>query len=334
MLELKQYRDGINFFKALAILHVTYFHLWRTLGRKTLEVYNFDVTLPFHLGHLGVNLFVFIAGLLVIPSIIKYDSVKPFIFSKLKSLSPLYFIAILFYFVFAINGFSLNKYHDLTSVLLHVTYTHTLISSTTYSLSGVLWYMGLIIQLYLFGYFCYQLYKYNKNLTHVLVILTHFATFYFDSDIIATRFIGKYTLIFYIGMLSYLNFDSLVGIFNKKSFVIVITFILCVFLFYTKVPKEFNFKYMSYSQAFIFLFFPYYLVIIYNLSKLKNGFFSFVCYIGVISYPLYLFNYSYQLVGKSVKVSGFHALIFYTIFLFIMAVIFHEVNNWIQRRLK
>lgn len=139
--------------------------------------------------------------------------------NKFKVLSPLYFLAVLFYFVFALNGFSLNEFNDLNSVLLHLTYTQTLLSSTTYSLSGVLWYMGLIMQLYIFAYLIYNLYVYNKNLCHVVVLAIHIMTFSLHNDIVATRFVGKYVLMFYIGMMSYLHFERIIELFNKRTFI-------------------------------------------------------------------------------------------------------------------
>lgn len=334
MLNLKEYKDGINLLKALAILNVTYYHIWRTLGRKTLEFGGFDLTLPFHFGNLGVNLFVFVAGFLVIPSIVRSGSIKIFMFNKFKALSPLYFLAILFYFIFTVSGFPItSQLHDLNSVLLHLTYTHTLVSSTTYSLSGVLWYMGLIMQLYFFGYLIYKLYLHNKYLSFLVVLILHFLSFHLKGDIIATRFVGKYVLLFFIGMMSYQYFEKITDLFYNKFSFTSFSLALGVFLFSVYSPNLINFKYMLYHQAFVFIFFPFFLVLIKGFKVFNSEALKFVCYLGVISYPLYLFNYSYLIVAKSVKVHGFHALFFYTVFLFVMAVIFYEVNKWMLSKI-
>lgn len=344
MLDLKKRKNAINFLKGMAILLVTYFHLWRSLGKRTLLIGDFDLTLPFHFGDLGVNLFVFLSGFLVVNSLKKVNSFRAFMKSKINSLFPLYFLAIIFYYISAKVGYPIASIHNLNSVILHLTFTHTLINKTTYSLAGVLWYMGLIMQLYAVGYFLYKLKK-RRLLSIVLIVVITYISFNITHPLIAKRFIGKYLLIFYLGMLSNYCYNDFLKIIKNKLILALYLVFFIIYCFNTKVPLVVNFKYMNYTQGFVYLFFPMYLMIIEQFKETENIPFKVVTFLGEISYSLYLFNYSYIVLGKMFNysyivlgetevVKGIQKLIFYSISLIVISLIANEVNKILKNKIK
>lgn len=331
MLELKTKRSSINFLKGIAIGLVTYFHLWRSLGQKTLIIGDFDLTLPFHFGDLGVNLFIFISGFLVVNSLKKADSFKGFLSSRFKNLFPLYFLAIVFYYICAKAGYSIESLHNLSSVILHLTFTHTLINSTTYSLAAVLWYMGLIMQLYIVGYYIHKLRSKNKILPFIAVALLIYISFNIEHPIITDRFVGKYSLVFYLGMISNYYYNNFIKLLRNKS---ILTIYILFFIFYcfnTKVPPIIRFKYINYTTGFIYLFFPMYLMIIEQFKEMKNSLFKIITFLGEISYPLYLFNYSYRVISKTTNTEGVHGLVFNSIFLIVITLMANELNKFLKK---
>ncbi|MGX5219795.1 acyltransferase family protein [Pseudomonas segetis] len=331
MISLKDRKRSINFLKGIAILLVTFFHLWGVSKLHGLAVGGFNLSNPLKYGDLGVNLFIFISGMLVVSQVNNAPTVYHFIRHKLKTLYPLYVIAVLFYFLLSISGHPVAKVYDLSSVLLHLTFTHTLLDSTTYSLAGVLWYMGLIIQLFVFSYFINSVRVNSELLALGLVIALACYSSLSDSSIVTDRFFGKYVLIFYLGMGVVLHYDKIKPLLLSRSLLVLYVIFLLCYLFSVKAPLFFDFKIMSYTQGFIYLFFPCFLMLIEQCRDAKNFVFDFISYLGEISYSLYLFNYAYVTIFQSTDARGVKGLFLYAVYIFVIGIIFHEINRLVVK---
>jgi peptidoglycan/LPS O-acetylase OafA/YrhL len=207
----------------------------------------------------------------------------------------------------------------ISSTLLHMTYLHTLVDNKIYSLASVLWYMGLIIQLYIVGYYLHFLRKKNKFWPFFVILLLYFIAFNIEFPLVTRRFVGGYIIIFYLGMWSNLNYNNIVGVFNKKRIFYSYILLFLLYVFNEQILSGFNFKYIDYTKGSIYLFFPLFILIIENLKNSTNFIFKAIVYIGEISFTLYLFNYSYRIIHKEMNLHGISGIIVYFIFLVIFS---------------
>ncbi len=325
MVNLRERRNSISLLKGIAIITVTLFHFGRTLGVTPISFGSFDLTNPFKNGDIGVNLFIYISGFLFLNSISKSQGFYQFIKKKFTSLSPLYFAAIFFYYIFSKMGYPLEEDYGMSSVLLHLTYLHTLIDDKIYSLASVLWYMGLIIQLYIVGYVVDSLGKRNKLFGILFVSLLYYINFNVEFPLVTRRFVGGYLLIFYLGVLSNKYYDKIILIFNKKWIYYTYLTLFFIYIFNINTNGFINYKYMDFPEGFIYLFFPLWVLFIENLKGVDNIIFNFVVYIGEISFTLYLFNYAYRILHLELGLKGVEGVIIYSLFLLVFTTIIENI---------
>ena len=141
-------RDArLDAMRVIAIALVTLFHIWRFIGSPTYPVGPFDLAAPLQKGAMGVTVFVFLSGFLC-----KFrtdsESAIEFIKRKLLRIIPAYYSALVIWNLLLSIGIT-EKRHGLWDNISHLLFVHNLTQETFYSISGVFWYIGLQIQLYL-----------------------------------------------------------------------------------------------------------------------------------------------------------------------------------------
>jgi len=137
----------LDLMRFAAIVLVTLFHVWRFIGSPSERFGPFDLAAPLEKGAMGVTIFVFVSGYLCRKSA-DAESASDFLWRKLTRIVPVYYVALLIWNVLIYLGIT-EKSHSLWDNIAHMLFVHNLGESTFYSVSGVFWYLGLQVQLYL-----------------------------------------------------------------------------------------------------------------------------------------------------------------------------------------
>jgi peptidoglycan/LPS O-acetylase OafA/YrhL len=136
--------------RATAIGLVTTFHLWRFLGAQTAHVGPFDLLGPAAMGFTGVDLFFVVSGYAVSLTWChtgRRQTVAAFWASRLLRIYPPYVVAIGVWCVVISFGYAV-KPSGITDIATHLTFTHTFLSDTFFSVSGVFWSLAIEAHFY------------------------------------------------------------------------------------------------------------------------------------------------------------------------------------------
>ncbi len=139
---------SIDIFRALAIILVTSYHISIFINNPTHTFLIFDFYGPFHKGTVGVAIFVFISGYITHASSFRLPGMD-FIKKRLLRVSLPYYMAILVMNLLIYFGFFSSGSHHWVDNITHLTFIHNLHPKTFFTISGVFWYVGLQVQLYI-----------------------------------------------------------------------------------------------------------------------------------------------------------------------------------------
>ena len=116
----------IDVFRAIAILVVTGFHLWRYLGKKEYIVGIYDLFAIFERGAFGVSLFFVISGYCMALSVYKYrdkilsaDFYRYYLLKRIIRIVPAYYVAIIVWNVLLAYGVTPDKTRGIVDNITH-----------------------------------------------------------------------------------------------------------------------------------------------------------------------------------------------------------------------
>lgn len=139
--------------RALAIVMVTAFHLWRYFGFHELWVGPFPIHKLAAFGYAGVDLFFAVSGfaMMLTWSNRAERSTRPissFYAARAERIIPPYVVAVIFFSAMSIAGL-FPFAHTMRDIIAHLTFTHTLFPTTFFSVAGVFWSLAVEVQFYL-----------------------------------------------------------------------------------------------------------------------------------------------------------------------------------------
>lgn len=184
--------DGI---RAIAILIIAWYHIWQqswltpALGDLSLDwlVRNGSILVDMMILLSGFCLFLPYAREMVYGE--KTASAGEFYIKRVARIAPSYYVSLLL--VFFLFALPLGEYGDNLAfmgedVLSHITFTHNLFGDVVYGshLNGVLWTVGVEVQLYLFFPLLAKWFRRWPVFTYVGMLLVGF----FSCDIISSQF--------------------------------------------------------------------------------------------------------------------------------------------------
>jgi peptidoglycan/LPS O-acetylase OafA/YrhL len=138
---------AIDVFRAIAIILITGYHVLPFINNPTKPVYIFDFYAPFIKGDVGVALFVFISGYITHAFSSNLSPVE-FIKKRFWRVAFPYYVALLVWNIFMSTAVLTGGTHNLTDNVSHLLFIHNLHPQTFHSISGLFWYVGLQMQLY------------------------------------------------------------------------------------------------------------------------------------------------------------------------------------------
>jgi peptidoglycan/LPS O-acetylase OafA/YrhL len=137
--------------RATAIALVTTFHLWRFFGAQTAHVGPFDLLGIAAMGFAGVDLFFVVSGYAVSLAwghMGRGQAVTAFWASRMLRIYPPYVVAISVWCVIISFGYAV-KPTGVKDIATHLTFTHTFLGDTFFSVSGVFWSLAIEAHFYL-----------------------------------------------------------------------------------------------------------------------------------------------------------------------------------------
>lgn len=304
---------SIDIFRAIAIILITGYHIQQFVGNPRKLVFIWDFYAPIIKGNAGIALFVFISGYVTHLSSYK----KPwtdFIKERFWRIAVPYYIAlftwnILLVFFTDIRGATHNTVDNLT----HLLFIHNLHPTTFYSISGVFWYVGLQMQLYL----AYALLKplINRHslsigtISFVICILLntlpHFLVAQSEWQIIIFSSVFSYAFLFFLGTIFMEYNGKIIPVLQKPGVFYCLLMLTLCGLFY-KNPLIWCGRLENMILGLLLG------LIMLGMPKINenNIFVKAMCTIGVASYSIYLYNFIfYTFLARQL---GFKGLLTYS----------------------
>lgn len=139
--------------RALAIVMVTVYHLWRYFGLHELNVGPVAVHKLAAFGYTGVDLFFAVSGFAMMMTWTSRSQksehpVASFYTARAGRIVPPYIVAVTFFAALSATGV-FQFAHGTRDILTHLTFTHTLFPTTFFSVAGVFWSLAVEVQFYL-----------------------------------------------------------------------------------------------------------------------------------------------------------------------------------------
>ncbi len=171
---MKRYKqiDGI---RAIAVLLVAMYHFWVVGGYKSTGIELLNTFLSYG-GEIGVTLFFILSGFGIYCCLFKeeqnHGNIRyiTFIKKRLKRIYPQYFACILILLLLSEGAIYISD-GNLKSIFFHLLFIHNFFISTSGSINGVLWMMGVIFQFYLLSVILYKLVKKSPILIYIISII-------------------------------------------------------------------------------------------------------------------------------------------------------------------
>ncbi|ENZ5479551.1 acyltransferase family protein [Serratia marcescens] len=292
--------DIIDFFRGVAVMLVTAFHLFQWSESLGLPLpFGLDVMGIFGNGWIGVGMFFVISGYCMASSsgraFLGGFSAKKyglyFLKRYLRIAIPFY-ISIVFWFVL-IRGFGVaikpTGFHDIIS---HVLFIHNFSEETFFSISGVYWSLAVEMQFYLILPALVVLFTtvFGRVLLLVSVFIISILVNLYSESQLLTWGIPSYLSLFVLGWLCSI-YQSEIGSFIRKlnaQWILVAAFALL--LFYK--GQGFNNKVKLY-EVLISSVFALLMVSLINRFSGKSvpKVMRSVAFVGKCSFSIYLYNY-------------------------------------------
>ncbi len=299
--------NGVDAAKGFAILLVCIYHIWRYLDRPSFEWLGFDFFAMFRRGDIGVEFFFVISGYLSALSLSKKDAASQtlavFFPSRLFRLIVPYYTALLFWVI--VLHFELIRPcpHSFFDIIAHMTFMHTLCPSTFFSISGVFWFLGSMMQLYLLTPLIYKLAKKSPWLVFALTTAISYFANYYAKTIAGDNFmVLTYSAISYLPLIvmGFILFDKEQAFrkFFSSPFVLPV-YLLVVFLLLFRATYRFGYFEFTDVVAGLVLGLSMPLLNHERCNKLIS-FCPLLPLIGRASFSIFAYNYIYLITGEPV----------------------------------
>lgn len=303
--------DGV---RALAILFVVWFHLWQQ-SWVPLQIGTYNMDWISRTGYLMVDMMILLSGFcLFLPHARevfygeKADTWKTFYIKRIARIMPSYYVAIgIIFFAFAMQqyGDSGSMWKDLIS---HMTFTHNLFGNSVANthLNGVLWTVGVEMQLYLVFPLLAYCFKKKPMITYcsmvlVGVISSMYISNHYDSllQALVTNHVLTFFSVYANGMLGAYAYVAMTK--NRKrnqgeAIVGTIVVIMCFYVYKILCEHLLSYQFGTRWQVdYRFLLSLVFVVMLWGImfsAPLFQRLFDnvFMKYIALISYNLYIWH--------------------------------------------
>ncbi|MBR2273493.1 MAG: acyltransferase [Alphaproteobacteria bacterium] len=324
---------SIDILRFLAIFLITGFHIGRYFSFDLHNILSI-FSLAFRQGgQVGVAVFFVIASYCMQLS---YNKEKNTCFSfwkkKAKKIILPYYTAILFWIIGVNSGVAVKNI-EFWDIFTHCTFIHNLYSTTMYSVSGVFWFLGTLVDFYiLFPFVSAIISKYSK-ISFILSFVVCFSSLYavrlLDNSVVLSRSFFVYLPCFVVGILLY---DKKLNLKYGNVFLLIISLIILFFV----NPKYIN-KLFWNLPIYAILVSIFLSIGIINLEKfIKNiKVVKWITFISKRSFSIYLYNYIFY-IARPINRSSFVFCILY-IFTFCFGILMYELvekRSFISGRFK
>lgn len=298
---------GIDTAKGVAILLVSLYHIWRHLGRASFEWMGLDFFSIFQRGDIGVEFFFVISGYLSALSLSKKgqasQTLAHFLPSRLFRLVVPYYAALLFWIIILYFELVRPCPHGLFDLVAHLTFTHTLCMRTFFSISGVFWFLGALMQLYLFTPFMYRITKKSPWLVFAVSLAISFLGNQYAKILMGDNImVLTYSAISYIPLLvlGFILFEKehVFGKFLSSRFVMPVYLLALFLLFFKKSYHVGSYEFTDVASGLILgLSIP-----LLNHERFSKAilFCPILPLIGRASFSIFAYNYIYLVSGEPV----------------------------------
>ncbi|MBN5205165.1 acyltransferase [Serratia marcescens] len=305
---MSERNDIIDFFRGIAVMLVTAFHLFLWSESLGLPLpFGLDAMGIFGNGWIGVGMFFVISGYCMAGSSGRaflggFSSKKYglYLLKRYLRIAIPFYISIVFWFVL-IRVFGIAEkptgFHD---VISHVLFIHNFSEKTFFSISGVYWSLAVEMQFYLILPALVVLFTTLSGrvvLLSSVFIMSIFVNFYSENQLL-TWGIPSYLSLFVLGWLCAI-YQNEIGSFIRKlnaQWILVAAFALLVFY----KGHGFNNKVKLYEVLVSSVF----ALLMVSLISMFSGksvpkFMQSVAFVGKCSFSIYLYNYIFWALDRT-----------------------------------
>lgn len=303
---------SIDIFRGLAILFITVYHVSLFLGHPVKYFHSIDLYAPFKNGMIGVPLFIFISGYITHRTASQMPAME-FIQKRLTRIIIPYYIALLFWDGLILLHMISGSSHLLRDNIYHVFFVHNLFPDTFFSISGVFWYLGLQVQLYLL----YLVFRNALATTWLFWIVILFfscvgtnllSPVFFEKSVctVLTHSVFSYLFIFIFGVVI-CEKEAEVSTFLKRPYIIVCLAMTVLMGLFLKISWMDSGELKPIGLGIVLG------LIMLGMPKIneQNLLWNSLLSIGAASYSIYLYNlifYVYAPVLKGIEGLGMYSL--------------------------
>lgn len=297
---MKNRSNIIDFWRAVAVLLVTVFHIFMWSGSEGIGLpFGFDAIGAFGNGWIGVGMFFVLSGYCMATSSQKHFSqgidinkYGIYFLNRYLRISGPYYISIAFWY-FVINQFHVAyKPTGLVDIITHTLYVHNFTKETMYSISGVYWSIAVEMQFYIILPLIIIFFKSIRQrvfllcLTLIISLLLNTIV----SNHLVTWSLLCYLSLFIVGWLCSIYQHHLGKFFQKKA---LFTFFILTFLTALSYKGAgFNNMMKTYEIITSCLFSLILVSSIEIFRNKRNIVIEKLAFIGRASYSIYLYNYT------------------------------------------
>lgn len=326
MQTLKFTNQHTSILKIYFILTVTAYHILK-------YVYNFPI-MPSY----GVVGSFIISGYGCYLSL-QFKSFKSFIKSRFSVIIIPYYTALLFYMI---AHFYLDFYYpntplvrDIWGIITHILFIHNITGYTQWTISGVLWFIAPLMQLYLLSFYFTKFVNFNKYLAILAImfifIFSYLVEYFYNTPNL--RFFGGWHVIyiapFLTGMILAKYNHMLLSLVSKLlNNIFMLLVYVCIILFITyKTIYSYDIAVITLVLLLSFPFLLYACNILETFISTK-----IITFLGLFSFFVYLYNYSFIVFSYTVKFDNklVKSFIYFLVTL-VVAYLFYLINTKISK---
>ncbi|WP_027179756.1 hypothetical protein [Maridesulfovibrio bastinii] len=315
--------------KVSALLSITFFHVWRFIGKPTLDIY-LDPWEICRRGFIGVEICLVVTIFLINSRIQKNSNDILKTYSGIwkgfaTNFYPQYVVAVGVWNLLLIYGVT-NKSHNIWDNITHLTMTHTLFEQTFFKVSGTLWYAGVYAQVLILVPILLFVFHAIKNPVLRIIMLLFMLLSGFVSNYYGTSRILTWSVLSYMPLVSFCIICEFVQTSIKDRYKYILglgTLLSCLCIFYSK-PSFLKQELYDMMVAALFVF----SVVSFEplLKRLNDSIKSILLHVSSLSILLFFYNYIFY-AAKKAEHSGIVGLLIYSVFVYVFCFLFGFIYN-------
>ncbi|WP_123948755.1 acyltransferase family protein [Cronobacter malonaticus] len=293
--------------RAIAVMLVLTFHIWRDTGRPAFLLGDkFDLLGFMGNGWVGVGIFFVISGYCMgistqreFAAAINLKGYCRYISKRFLRIAPPYYIAVAVW-VYIIDTYGITtKNTTYFDILTHLTFVHNFFGSTLFSISGVFWTIAVEMQFYvLLPFLLYFIRKpFNAWLFFLLTLSLALLIFYFNFNPLYNWGLPLYLPLFIFGYILKINGAPIVNFMDRFKIAPCVTLILLALLLYKGEGYDNN---VRPYEIFVSIIFGLIMVKMTSMNW-DGAVVRILSFIGSASYSIYLYNYIYMSIKPAVN---------------------------------